>query len=100
MSQPTHEPKGCWVAKLTFPGGSDANSILPIEISQGDGSPVREGVFEFAGKRLAVRDGHARIAYADFVKGKHELYPFPFDIIELNPWNEETGTGIKQNPGW
>ena len=35
-----------------------------------------------------------------FVKGKHELYPFPFDIIELNPWNEETGTGIKQNPGW
>ena len=35
-----------------------------------------------------------------FVKGKHELYPFPFDVVELNPWNEETGTGIKQNPGW
>ena len=35
-----------------------------------------------------------------FVKGKHELYPFPFDVIELNPWNEETGTGLKQNPGW
>lgn len=35
-----------------------------------------------------------------FVKGKHELYPFPFDIIELNPYNPETGTGIKQNPGW
>jgi hypothetical protein len=35
-----------------------------------------------------------------FVKGKHELYPFPFDVVELNPWNEETGEGIKQNPGW
>lgn len=35
-----------------------------------------------------------------FVKGKHELYPFPFDIIELNPYDPETGTGIKQNPGW
>ncbi|MBO4757999.1 MAG: RagB/SusD family nutrient uptake outer membrane protein [Bacteroidales bacterium] len=35
-----------------------------------------------------------------FVKGKHELYPFPFDVIELNPWNEEKGEGLKQNPGW
>ncbi len=35
-----------------------------------------------------------------FVPGKHELYPFPFDVIELNPWDEETGTGLKQNPGW
>lgn len=35
-----------------------------------------------------------------FVKGKHELYPFPFDVVELNPYNPETGEGIKQNPGW
>ena len=35
-----------------------------------------------------------------YVAGKHELYPFPFDVIELNPWNEETGEGLKQNPGW
>ena len=35
-----------------------------------------------------------------FVPGKHELYPFPFDVIELNPWNPEKGEGIKQNPGW
>ena len=35
-----------------------------------------------------------------FVPGKHELYPFPFDVVTANPWNEETGTGIKQNPGW
>ena len=72
MSQPTHEPEGCWIAKLTVPGGADASSILPIEVTQGGGAPVREGVLEFAGKRLAVCDGHARISYADFVKGKHE----------------------------
>ena len=35
-----------------------------------------------------------------FVPGKHELYPFPLDVVMANPWNEETGTGIKQNPGW
>ena len=35
-----------------------------------------------------------------FKAGKHELYPFPFDIIELNPYNAETGEGIIQNPGW
>lgn len=35
-----------------------------------------------------------------FVAGKHELYPFPYDVILLNPWNEETGEGLKQNPGW
>ena len=32
--------------------------------------------------------------------GKHELLPFPFDVISINPWNEETGEGLKQNPGW
>ena len=35
-----------------------------------------------------------------FVAGKHELYPFPYDVVVLNPWNEETGEGLKQNPGW
>ena len=35
-----------------------------------------------------------------FVKGKHELYPFPFSVVELNPWDEEKGVGLKQNPGW
>ena len=35
-----------------------------------------------------------------YVPGKHELYPFPFDVVELNPYNPETGEGLKQNPGW
>ena len=37
---------------------------------------------------------------AGFKTGKNELYPFPFDVLELNPWNAEKGEGLKQNPGW
>jgi len=37
---------------------------------------------------------------AGFKTGKNELYPFPFDVLELNPWNPEKGEGLKQNPGW
>jgi hypothetical protein len=87
MSQPTVDPVGCWVAKLTFPGGSDLRSVFPIEITQGDGKPVPEAVFEFAGRRLAVRDGHARISYVDFVKGKHEsgLFLHRKDVPEPIP---------------
>ena len=35
-----------------------------------------------------------------WVTGKHELLPFPFDVVQLNPYNPETGEGLKQNPGW
>ena len=66
----------------------------------------------------SLTEAHIRVSHADdritfifkddgwgelgggFVKGKHELYPFPFDVIELNRWDEATGTGLKQNPGW
>jgi hypothetical protein len=37
---------------------------------------------------------------AGFKSGKNELYPFPFDVVELNPWDAEKGVGLKQNPGW
>ena len=87
MSQPTKDPAGCWVAKLTFPGGSDEQAILPLEIVQGDGSPVPEAIFELAGRRLVVRDGKARIAYADFVRGRHEtaLWLHRKDVAEPIP---------------
>ena len=44
-------------------------------------------------------DGYAARG-GGFVPGKHERYPFPLDVVMANPWNPETGTGIKQNPGW
>ena len=37
---------------------------------------------------------------AGFKPGKNELYPLPFDVLELNPWDAEKGVGLKQNPGW
>ena len=61
------------------------------------------------GKKKSGKPHKAWIKYIDdgwgaagggFQAGKHELYPFPFDVIQLNPWNEETQTGLKQNPGW
>ena len=35
-----------------------------------------------------------------FVAGKNEVMPYPFGELQLNSYNEETGEGIKQNPGW
>ena len=61
------------------------------------------------GKKTTGRPHKAVIYFHDdgwaakgggFVAGKHELYPFPFDVVQLNPWDEEKGVGLKQNPGW
>ena len=66
-------------------------------------------VHDSKGKKTTGRPHKAVIYYHDdgwkakgggFVTGKHELYPFPFDVIQLNPWDEEKGVGLKQNPGW
>ena len=61
------------------------------------------------GKKTSGKPHKARISFIDdgwaasgggFKTGKHELYPFPFDVVQLNPWDEEKGVGLKQNPGW
>lgn len=61
------------------------------------------------GKKTTGKPHKARVSYIDdgwaelgggFQAGKHELMPFPFDVVQLNPWNEEKGEGLKQNPGW
>lgn len=61
------------------------------------------------GKKTTGQPHKARIAFYDdgwaakgggWKTGKHELLPFPFDVISINPWNAETGEGLKQNPGW
>ena len=72
-SHPMRDPKQCWQAKVSFPAGSDAKSVLPIEVTDGNGDPIRSAVFEFAGRRLEVKDGKTSITYADFIKGKHEV---------------------------
>ena len=35
-----------------------------------------------------------------FKAGKNEWMPYPLGELQLNAYNEETGEGIKQNPGW
>ena len=72
ISRRGDDPALRWFARLTFPPGAVGETPLPIEvIGEGD-EPVREGIFEFAGRRLPVRNGAATILYADFVKGKHK----------------------------
>jgi hypothetical protein len=48
----------------------------------------------------ATKQSDVLASRAGFKTGKNELYPFPFDVLELNPWNAEKGEGLKQNPGW
>jgi len=50
--------------------------------------------------RLTWKDDGWGALGGGFKAGKHELYPFPFKVIELNPWDPEKKVGIKQNPGW
>ena len=66
-------------------------------------------VYGTNGKQVSGQPHKAVIRYVDdgwaakgagFKTGKNELYPFPFDVLELNPWNEEKHEGLKQNPGW
>jgi len=61
------------------------------------------------GKKTTGQPHKARISFIDdgwgalgggYQAGKHELLPFPYDVIQLNPWDEEKGVGLKQNPGW
>jgi hypothetical protein len=72
-SYPEKDPAKRWRAKLSFPPGATAETVLPIEVVDGNDAPVADGVFEFAGRRLPVRDGAASISYADFIKGKHAV---------------------------
>ena len=61
------------------------------------------------GKKTTGKPHKARISFIDdgwgakgggWVTGKHELLPFPYDVIIINPYDPETGEGLKQNPGW
>ena len=70
-SHPTKDVSWRWTATLTFPSGATAETPLSVTVVNGDNEPV-DGTFEFAGRRIPVRDGRARLTYADFIAGKHE----------------------------
>jgi hypothetical protein len=72
MSHPVKLLSQRWQARLVFPPGAGPETLLAVELTDGEGAPVQEGVFEFAGQSLPVKDGRAAISYADFIRGKHE----------------------------
>lgn len=70
LSHPMKDAKARWCVRLVFEGGSVASSDLTLNVEDGEGTPVKEGLFEFAGKALPVKDGLATIKYRDFIVGK------------------------------
>lgn len=71
-SHPMKDVKLRWKAQLVFEPGSVDDTMAKISFVDGEGNPIEEGVFEFAGQHLEVRDGNAYMRCGDFVKGKHE----------------------------
>ena len=70
-SHPNKNPLMRWKAHLTFPAGADAKTVLPFAIEDGEGTPVKSGVFELAGQKLKIRDGKSSMTYGAFVAGRH-----------------------------
>lgn len=80
-----------------------------LTLKTGSGNDIARGDIAGSATEKTGRPHRAIVLWDDdgyaargggFVPGKHELYPFPFDVVELNPWDEEKGVGLKQNPGW
>lgn len=71
-SHPMRDLKLRWQITLTFPAGATAATVLPIRVKDGEGAPIEDATFEFAGCRIPIRDGDGGITYAQFVAGKHE----------------------------
>ena len=72
VSHQVRDRKMRWAMNITFPAGAGEGDMLPIQMEDGEGAPVKSGTLEFAGKAIRVKDGRAELAYADFIKGKHE----------------------------
>lgn len=62
-----------WRAEVTFPPGATANTTLGISVVDGEGEPVNDAVFEFAGQELPVKDGESSMTFAEFIAGKHSV---------------------------
>ena len=72
MSPPALDRGECWQAKLEFPPGAGAETMLPLRVWDGNDVPVEDGVVIIAGTRLRVKGGETALRYSDFVKGKHD----------------------------
>ena len=71
-SHPTKDLKMRWKAQLVFEPGSTDDTPASLTMVDGEGTPVADGVFDFAGCATKIKDGAGAIRCGDFVKGKHE----------------------------
>lgn len=72
VSHQLKDTKMRWAANIVFPGGAEEGDDLPVTVENGDCEKVADGVFEFAGQAIKITNGEGSLAYADFIKGKHE----------------------------
>ena len=72
VSHQVRDKKMRWAMNITFPAGAGAGTQLPIQVEDGEGTPVASATLEFAGKAIRIKGGSASLAYDDFVSGKHE----------------------------
>ncbi|MBQ0032236.1 MAG: hypothetical protein KBT68_05490 [bacterium] len=71
-SHPTKDLKMRWKAQLAFAPGSTDDTPAKITMVDGEGTPIAEATFEFAGAKTPIRDGVGALRCGDFIKGKHE----------------------------
>jgi len=71
-SHPMKDQKMRWKAFVVFAPGSTDDSSAEVTIADGEGTPISAAELEFAGARIAVKDGKGALRCGDFAKGKHE----------------------------
>ena len=71
-SHPMKDLKLRWKVSLAFEPGSNDESMARLSVVDGEGTPVADGAFEFAGAMTKIRSGEGRLKCGDFVKGRHK----------------------------
>jgi len=72
LSYPSKQAEMRWSARLIFAPGLGPDGMLEVRVNNGENVPVERGHLELAGLLTPIRNGVGSIAYADFVRGKHE----------------------------
>ena len=71
-SPPPKDLKMRWKAQLVCAAGSTDETPAEITMVDGEGTPIKAAIFEFAGEKTPIKGGKGAIRCGDFVKGKHE----------------------------
>ena len=72
LSRRTRDMKMRWKATMRFTPEATRETEIELQIEDGEGVAVKEGMFELHGQRVPVRDGKARMEYGSFIKGIEE----------------------------